>query len=966
MTSKRKFSVLSALFLSGLATQGLAQWRVQPPLPTAQDPFAMWRPSAERRGLPPLRLASERPSRVPGQLIVKFSGPGAATKAAKLQTKAVIRVIQRIPELNAIVIETPSVDEAAALYRKDPGVLWVAPRLYRYPLVADPNDPAYNNVDTNISSDPDMALYYKWDSHMMNAVYGWTLWPDRYYSAASPKGSDAVILAVIDTGIDYDHPDFINAGGTGTSVDEGGQLLRSLDASIFSGVVTPEAPDTYGHGTHVAGIAAAATNNGIGTVGTGYNANIMSLRVVDAAGYGTDSDIAQAIVYAVDHGALILNLSLGSYEYSQLEQDAVNYAWRKNVLVIAAAGNDGSDRLNYPSAMSKVLSVSARSRLSLATYSNYGPFVGICAPGGDFDNDIMWMLGVYSTMPTYYVTLNDPMTYGAAQNYDYLMGTSMAAPHVAGLAALYAGMKGYTRATPGANLLIWQALQQAADGEGGWDPYFGFGFADVFRAMYHDTDPNPRGDTVGCITGQVRYRGTVVQNANIVAKPVGGGSNFSASSRTDGGYRVMNLPAGTYTVSATYFGETQKLNNVVVSPGCDMPGQDFNIAAFPGSISVEDAAATFGSVVPLRATLIRADTSAPIEDARLWFSVDGTELGSGVSDVDGHAEYVYTIPGSLAAGPHPIDVNYYGDGAVSACSNTGTLIITGGQSTWMYTLDRAGTISETVTLRAYLYRTGDNAPFAGKTIRFDVEGTEVGTAITNDTGRASVDWTVTEGAAVRTIQATFAGDALTQSSSASATLSSNSFGTKMVGFDRTGRVGAYTVLKAFLFRTDNTPIYNKTIDFSVAGTAVGSATTNTTGRAQIGYTIVDGAGQGPRTIQADWAGNGGYSASSVSNTLTVTRALPYLWVMPKTCAQGAPVGLYAYFRRLGDFKKQSGKTVSFSVDGTFVQDVITDATGVARHSYSTVEAPGTHTIRASFAGDAWLEPGYGEGSLVVY
>src|SRR5207248_5469677 len=187
------------------------------------------------------------------------------------------------------------------------------------------------------------------------------------------------------------------------------------------------------------------------------------------------------IVYAADHGALICNISLGGYGYSQAEQDAVDYAWSKGTLVIAAAGNDGTNTSpNYPAALTRVLAVSATARVdTLATYSNWGDYIGISAPGGDFDFEINWLLGVYSTMPTYFVTLNDPNVAGAAQNYDYLMGTSMASPQAVGLAALYAGMKGFSQQTPGVTVKIWQALQQGADnvagGDGSWDPDYGYG-----------------------------------------------------------------------------------------------------------------------------------------------------------------------------------------------------------------------------------------------------------------------------------------------------------------------------------------------------------------------------------------------------------------------------------------------------------------------------------------------------------
>jgi thermitase len=539
-----------------------------------------------QHGLPPMGPVRRKllpvflPRIVAGQYIVKFRS-GAAMRMTSARRVTPLQIISSVPKLRLQTVSLRRPQDAEA-YRKDPNVEWIEPNAMRYPLMTDPNDPAYNGLDTQLPSDPSDATWYKWDAHLIQCVDGWSVWPGHYF-LANGKGAGAVKIAIVDTGVDYNHPDFANAGSASTSVPNG-QLYQSLDKTMFNGGTTAGAPDAFGHGTHVTGIAAAATNNGIGVTGNGYNSNVISIRVTDANGNGTSSDLARAIVYAADSGAVVCNVSLGDYTYSQAEQDAVNYAWNKGMLVVAAAGNDGETNpppYIYPASLSRVLGVSATSREeALASYSSWGDDVGICAPGGDFDYTIMWFLGVYSTTPTYTVTLNGP-DYGMANNYDYLEGTSMASPQVTGLAALYAGMRGYTQATPGAPLDIWRAIQRGADGDGGWSPYFGFGRINVYNTMNVASVPNPRGDTVGCITGQVRYKSTVVLNANVQAVPIGGGSAFSTSSRGDGGFRIANLPSGTYNVTATYFGESQTLSNVTVIDGCDTPGNDFNVGAAP-------------------------------------------------------------------------------------------------------------------------------------------------------------------------------------------------------------------------------------------------------------------------------------------------------------------------------------------------------------------------------------------------
>ncbi|MBM3495086.1 MAG: Ig-like domain repeat protein [Armatimonadetes bacterium] len=287
--------------------------------------------------------------------------------------------------------------------------------------------------------------------------------------------------------------------------------------------------------------------------------------------------------------------------------------------------------------------------------------------------------------------------------------------------------------------------------------------------------------------------------------------------------------------------------------------------------------------------------------------------------------------------------------------------------TSIFTIGRVGTITELTILRGYLSRTSDAGKLDGRTVEFRIDGTAVGSAVTGTTGasgRADLNWTISDGPPLRTITAQFAGDHAYLPSSATATLTAQAWGTKMVGFDRTARIGGKTELKARLLRSDNVPLYNKLIDFSVDGTFVIARPTDTPGYARYPYyTVPDGAGAGTRTILAEWQGNAGYMASSASTTLNVLRATPYIWVMPRSVPQGGVARLYAYFRRLADYQKQEGKTVTFRIDGTWVADVVTLSgaeAGIARYQYTTIEPPGAHTIRCEFAGDAWVDAGYGE------
>ncbi|MCC6728782.1 MAG: S8 family serine peptidase [Chthonomonadales bacterium] len=857
---------------AGAGAQGAAR-RPRPtgPVAFAPAPTPLPQPAPGRRGMPALRLGSVRPRVVPNQYVVKMkpSTPGATLRAVQASVGA--RVLSAIPKLGVQVIEVPNAAAGRALAR-NPNVLWAYPRAMRYPLVAPPNDPAYNQIDTQLAGDPDMATWFKWDAHDLGAVAGWSTWPGQYFTAAG-KGSAAVTLAVIDTGIDYDHPDFVNAGGSSSDVAFGGQLLRSMDVSILSGVTTAEAWDVYGHGTHVAGIAAASTNNGIGSTGMGYNANVISIRVVDAEGNGTDDDLARAIVYAADHGALICNVSLGGYDYSQAEQDAVNYAWQKGMLVVAAAGNDASNLSpNYPGALSKVLAVSAVARQGyLATYSNWGNYVGISAPGGDWDFDVNWFLGIYSTTPTYFVTLNDPDAYGMQMNYDYLMGTSMASPQVAGLAALYAGMKGYSQATPGVSLLIYQALQRAADGGSTWSPYYGYGIINIHNTLNLDSDPNPRGATTGGVIGQVSLLGSTYQGATLVARRVGTTDRYNATAQSFGAYRFAGLPAGDYDITATALGQNQTIAGVQITAGCDRPGVDFNIGALATTTTVADLAASPGQGVTLSATLARTDNGDPVPNADVAFSVDGASAGTGVTNAAGVATVAYTVPGD-ASGVLEVTAAYAGGGAYLASSDTGQITVGALAATRAWIGDRTQTTGRNISFWGYLKRADTDAPIAGKTVHLLIEGASVASGTTGADGRALLTYYVPVGHAPGAFPARveFHGDASFGASADDSTLNVQVATRPWVG-NRTQKAGKTVYFWGYMQRTDNGQILpGLAVRLLVDGAQVDTGVTDGTGRALLSYAIPADKPLGAHPVVLQFDGSGGYLAASGSSTLTVT------------------------------------------------------------------------------------------------
>ena len=278
--------------------------------------------------------------------------------------------------------------------------------------------------------------------------------------------SGGAVIAILDTGIDETHPDLKG------KLIAGKNFTKDGDAD--------HTQDIYGHGTHVAGIAAAETNNGIGVVGVAFPANIkiMPVKVLGDDGCSDTGSVANGIKYAADNGANVINLSLGG-RGSETLKNAVNDAWDKGVLIAAAAGNDGGGRKRYPASYSNVMSVAATNyNDNAASFSNFNDEIDISAPG----------VNVFSTFPTYKFVLETK--YGRSQDYDLGSGTSMAVPHIVGLAGLL-----FAQDDTRTNVQVRTIIEETADdlGTEGWDRHFGWGRINVYNALSYspcssDTD----------------------------------------------------------------------------------------------------------------------------------------------------------------------------------------------------------------------------------------------------------------------------------------------------------------------------------------------------------------------------------------------------------------------------------------------------------------------------------------------
>ncbi len=488
----------------------------------------------------------------------------------------------------------------------------------------------------NALTPADSYFSLQWGLTAVKATSAWSLLPGRF-PAAGAFGARARV-AVLDTGADCTHADFINSGGTSTNSASGGQLSFSLSQAIVPTTVSGAActwQDDNGHGTHVAGIIAAAANNSAGVAGLGFPAELVIYKVMDSSGSGTDSDLAQAITAAADAGVDVISMSLSGPGYSQLLQDAIDYARSKNVLMVAAAGNDGSSALYYPADANFVIGVGATtSSDARATYSNYGFGLDVMAPGS-------------SILSTY-----------TSGQYAYMTGTSMATPFVAALGGLIA------TATPDLSAeAIGQRVEQSADlltTAGAWTSLLGYGRINALYALNGKLPAR----TVGSLVGQVvDTTGTPVTTAQVVV------GSASASTSSYGLFRMVNLAAGHYSYTVTASGYTPLYGDVVIPAGADAHVQlvlGANVGTVTGTVK------TAGAITP--GAVVEAIQSNAVQ-------------ASAVTNSSGN--YWLTVP----AGSYTLRATAVGHVKVTSGSLT---VISGAQTTSDLTLPALGTVSGTV------------------------------------------------------------------------------------------------------------------------------------------------------------------------------------------------------------------------------------------------------------------------------
>lgn len=411
----------------------------------------------------------------PGQVMVRFESRAALVAATGALGRTGAAVIDRIDQLDTVLVRVPGdVRAAASLYRALPGVVTAEPNLIGRTQGAPPpsraNDPLVKGIGPTFGD-------RQWHLNRINAPYSWVVHPATYYSARSKvqsfRDKEPVKIAVVDTWIDVNHNDWKNAGGISTDATNGGQLALR-DAIALQPANKLRGPLDW-HGTHVAGIIAASTDNELDIAGIAYSSQIMPVVVARGDGLTNAFAIAKGISMAVDRGAKVINVSLAIQNQKANEvgvmRAAVNRAVAKGAVVVAAAGNDRTgDDAEYPAGFAAenpgVLAVGASDYYDERAFcSKKGRHISLLAPG-----TLMWGL--------------DPQNHRDSRDHTTrreTCGTSFAAAVVSGVAGLVADK--YRGISP---VDIARRITQGADDlyEPGRDDESGAGRVNAERALW--------------------------------------------------------------------------------------------------------------------------------------------------------------------------------------------------------------------------------------------------------------------------------------------------------------------------------------------------------------------------------------------------------------------------------------------------------------------------------------------------
>lgn len=479
-----------------------------------------------------------------------------------------------------------NLSHALAEYRSNPEVEMAEPvRVLQIQGV--PNDPSFPSL---------------WGMAKIQATTAWDL-----------AQGNGVVVAVVDTGVDHTHPDLAaniwsnmdEISGNGIDDDGNGYVDDVRGWNFVSNTNTPL--DGHSHGTHVSGTIAAVGNNNVGVIGVAPLAKIMAVKGLGDDGSGYDSDLAQGIVYAADNGADIINMSWGGTGDSPVIEEAIQYAHSVGVILVAAAGNSAIDASQFlPAKYASVITVSAfNSADVMASFSNFGTKIDVAAPG----------VSILSTVPGGY--------------YSSFNGTSMASPHVAGLAALLLSQRPALT-----NEQVRQSLRQTADdvGAAGFDTQSGYGRINARKALQAAAPLNlviTSPAQFAPVTGSVDVRGSAEGSALATRRlefgagaspgaffPIGIPSTAPITNGSLGTWNAAALSEGLYSLRLAGTDTGGLISYFTVSPvRVDKTG--------PQILSAQPAN---GVSLPAAPVTLSASVTDDYGIARMQFKVDGVSV----------------------------------------------------------------------------------------------------------------------------------------------------------------------------------------------------------------------------------------------------------------------------------------------------------------------------------------------------
>jgi thermitase len=416
----------------------------------------------------------------PGQLLVKFKPGTASSTVEDIEKNLSVSTIKTLPRINVRVMSIPAekqVAEMIEVLKKSPWVEYAEPNYICYKMVTVPDDTYFPyQWSCNQTSD-----------HDIDAPEGWDI----------TTGNSSIIIAIIDDGIDYNHEEFpsgklwINPSTNTIGYDFAGTCNKCQPVDTGC---TPDDDVMHesgsGHGTATAGIAAADTDNAKGIAGISWDSVIMPLKVENSCGHIYHDYLVDAIIFAVDNGAHVISMSLGSASSTTALEEACQYAWENGTVIVTSSGNENT-QINYPARYPTTIAVGATNEIDNRIYpgnpgeewaapqgSNYGPELDVVAPG----------INIYSTDWSATGEGYDPTSY-----YPYFGGTSASCPFVAGEAALLLAKDSSLSNERVRSIIRSSAEDQVGESSEdipGFDIYYGYGRINLYNALSAPTKPD--------------------------------------------------------------------------------------------------------------------------------------------------------------------------------------------------------------------------------------------------------------------------------------------------------------------------------------------------------------------------------------------------------------------------------------------------------------------------------------------